>query len=147
MILPNELLQIPTPFDDLARLREKPNQAEGVDPIERKIGKCAIRDIRCDGCAHGINDFAPADGFADNMRPDGIPVNERKRDAMVVESDPRSASRFRRTEHGAAIHRRFLWRQTSRARQCFVAVHPKIIAPLARNERDGTHRLVQSAAG
>ena len=86
MILPNELLQIPTPFDDLARLREKPNQAEGVDPIERKTGKCAIRDIRCDGCAHGINDFAPADGFADNMRPDGIPVNERKRDAMVVEN-------------------------------------------------------------
>ena len=87
MILPNELLQIPTPFDDLARLREKPNQAEGVDPIERKTGKCAIRDIRCDGCAHGINDFAPADGFADDTRPDGIPVNERKRDAMVVESD------------------------------------------------------------
>src|SRR5438034_6814784 len=96
MVLPNELLQIPAPFHNLASRWKGADEAKGVDSIERQSMKGGVRDIRRDGCARGIDDFAPADGLAANPRRDGIPVDKRKRRAVIVRSDPRSAAGFRR---------------------------------------------------
>ena len=147
MVLTNKLFQIPAPFDDFTERWKYSDEAEWVDSIEWQTVQGNIRQIRRTDCADGIDDFAPADGFAANARRDGIPVNERKRCALVVDGDPRSSTRFRGSEHSASVHRLSLRRQPGGARQLFVAVHPQAIAPLPRNERDGAHRLVQSAAG
>src|SRR6266568_1850038 len=100
MVQPNELFQIPAPFNNLAGRWIDSDEAEGIDSIERQFMKDSIRDIRRDGRAHGIDDFAPADGLADNPGRDGIPVDKRKCCAVVVHGDPRSTAGFRRGDYG-----------------------------------------------
>src|SRR6266446_25895 len=147
MVLTNEMFQVPTPFGNFTSGRKNSDEAEGIDLIEWQFCERGIREIWPDDRAHGIDDFTPADDLIANTRRDGIPVDERKRNTLVVDGDPRSVSRFRRTERDVTIHHLFLWRQTSGTRQFFIAVHPQAIAPFPRNERDGTHRLGQSADG
>src|SRR6266567_4482062 len=147
MVLPNELFQIPAPFDNLAVRWIDSDEAKGIGSIERQSMKGGVRDIRRYGRAHGIDDFAPADGFAANPRRDGIPVDERKRRAAVVHRDPRSTAGFRRRNYGVTVHLLHFRRETSGASQLFVPIHPKAVAPLPRDERDGTHCSPQSAAG
>lgn len=144
---PDKLFQIPTPFNYLADHWENTDQSKWIDLIERQSVKGGVRDIRRDGSAHGIDDFAPADGLAANPRRDGIPVYERKRRTVVVHGDPRSTAGFRRRDYVATAHFLLFGRETSGARQFFVAVHPQAIASLSRDERDGTHCMNQSAAG
>src|SRR6266566_2949551 len=141
MVLPNELFQIPAPFNNLAVCWIDSDEAKGIDSIDRQSTKRGIRDIRRDGRAHGIDDFAPTDGFAANPRRDGIPVDERKRRAMVVHGDPRSTAGFRRRDYGATVHLLPFWGETGGARQLFIAVHPKAVASLPRDECDRTHCL------
>src|SRR5213596_704809 len=127
---PNELFQIPAPFNNLTGRWIDSDEAKGIDSIERQFMKDGIRDIRRDGRAHGIDDFAPADGFADNPRRDGIPVDERKRRAVVVHGDPRSTAGFRRGDYGATVHFLLFWGEAAWPRQLFIAVHAKAVASL-----------------
>ena len=147
MVLPNQLFQIPAPFDNLAVRWIDADEAKGIGSIERQSMKRGVRDIRRYGRAHGIDDFAPADGFAANPRRDGIPVDERKRRAVVVHGDPRSTAGFRRRDYGATVHLLLFWGEAAWPRQLFIAVHAKAVASLPRDERDGTHCLTQSDAG
>src|SRR6266446_6420487 len=141
MALPNELVQIPAPFNDLARRRKNSDKTERVNSIERQSMEGVIRQIRRDGRACGIDNLAPAKGVAVNSRLDGIPVDERKRRALVVKGDPGSAPRLRRSEHGTTVHRPLSRRESSGAYQLFIAVHPKTVASFPCDERDGTHEL------
>src|SRR6266446_4981622 len=138
MVLPNELFQIPAPFDNLAVRWIDSDEAKGIGSIERQSMKGGVRHMRRYGRAHGIDDFAPADGFAANPRRDGIPVDERERRAVVVHGDPRSTAVFRRRDYGATVHLVLFRAETGGARQLFVAVHPQAVAPLSRDERNGT---------
>lgn len=147
MVLPNELAQIPAPFNYLAGRWINSDEAKRVYPSERQASECGVCDIRRASRSHGIDDFAPADGLSANPRRDGIPVYERKRRTVVVHGDPRSTAGFRRRDYGATAHFLLFGRETSGARQFFVAVHPQAIAPLSRDERDCTHCMNQSAAG
>src|SRR2546426_3854634 len=116
MVLPNELFQIPASFDNLAVRWIDSDEAKGIGSIERQSMKGGVRDIRRYGRAHGIDDFAPVDGFAANPRRDGIPVDERKRRAVVVHGDPRSTAGFRRTHYAATVHILLFRGETGRAR-------------------------------
>ena len=147
MILPNKLFQIPAPFNNLAGRWIDSDEAKGIDSIERQSMNGGVRDIRRDGCARGIDDFAPADGLAANPRCDEIPVDKRKRCAVVVHGDPRSTAGFRRRDYGATVHLLLFWGEPAWPRQLFIAVHAKAVASLPRDERDGTHCLTQSDAG
>src|ERR1044071_4263771 len=122
MVLPNELLQIPAPFNNLADRRDS-DEAKGIDLIERQSMKGGVREIRRDGRAHGIDDFAPADGFTANLRLDGIPVDERERRSVVVHGEPRSTAGFSRTEYGATVQFLLFRRETDGARQLLIAAH------------------------
>src|SRR5882724_2184394 len=144
MVLTNELFQVPAPFNNFAGRWIDSDEAKWIDLIERQSVKGGVREIRRDGSAHGIDDFAPADGLAADPRRDGIPVDERKRRAVVVHRDPSSTAGFRRRDYSATVHLLHFRRKTSGARQLFVAVHPKAVAPLPRDECDRTHCLVQS---
>jgi len=147
MVLPNELAQIPAPFNYLAGCWINSDEAKRVYPIERQASERGVCDIRRAGRAHGNDDFASADGFSADPRRNGIPVDERESRAVVVHGDPRSSAGFRRRDYGATVHLLFLGVETGGARQFFVAIHPQAIASLSRDERDGTHRMNQSAAG
>src|SRR5437867_147388 len=92
MILPNKLFQIPAPFNNFAGRWIDSDEAKGIDSIERQSIKGGGGDFRRDGRAHGIDDFAPADGLGADPRRDGIPVDERKRRAVVVHRDPSSTA-------------------------------------------------------
>ena len=74
-----------------------PMRRKGLIRLSGNPCKRGVREIRRDGRAHGIDDFAPADGFAVNPRRDGIPIDERKRRAVVVHGDPCSTAGFRRS--------------------------------------------------
>src|SRR5437879_7242557 len=104
MSLPNELFQIPAPFDDLRCCRKTSDKAERIDLIKRQCMKGGIRKVRGGGRAYRIDDFAAADCFAANPCGDGIPVNERKRCAMVVHGYPRPTAGFRRRDYRATVH-------------------------------------------
>src|SRR5437016_1215863 len=125
MFLPNELFQIPTPLNDLARRRKKSDETEGVDSLERQRTEGGRRGIRRDNRANGIDDLAAAHAVAANPRRDGIPVDERKSRAVIVHSDPRSAAQFSRTDYRVAIHLLFSRGEAGQARQLFIAVHSK----------------------
>jgi len=139
MILPNKLFQIPAPFNNFAGRGIDSDEAKGIDSIERQSIKGGGGNFRRDGRAHGIDDFAPADGLAADPRRDGIPVDERKRRALVVHRDPSSTAGFRGRDYGATVHHLPFRRATGRACQLFVAVHAEAIAPSSRDERDSTH--------
>ena len=81
-----------------------PMRRKGLIRLSGNPASAASANIRRGGRAHGIDDFAPADGFAANPRRDGIPVDERKRRAVVVHGDPRSTAGFRRRDYGATVH-------------------------------------------
>ena len=144
---PNELFQIPAPFNNLTGRWIDSDEAKGIDSIERQFMKDGIRDIRRDGRAHGIDDFAPADGRASKSRRDGIPVDEGERRAAIVQCDPCPTTGFGRAEHGATVHVPLIRWETCGACQLFIAIHPKAITFLPRDKRDGTHGANQSAAG
>src|SRR2546428_1772687 len=139
MVFLSYLFQVPAPFNQLAGSRKNSDEPKGVDPIKRQLSQCSLREIWRRGRAHRIDDFASADKFAANSRRDGIPVDERKRRTVVVHSNPSSTTGFRWTEYRATVHHHSLRRNTSGARQLFVAVHAEAIASLLRNERDGAH--------
>src|SRR5438093_9507272 len=107
-------------------------------------GVCGIRR---DGGARGIDNLAPAKGVVVKPLLDGIPVDERKRRALVVKGDPGSAPRFRRRDYGATVHNLLSRGKAGGTHQLFVAIHPKTITPSSRDERDGAHGSGQSAAG
>ena len=146
MVLPNELFQVPAPFNNFAGRWIDSDEAKGIDLIERQSVKGGVREILRDGSAHGIDDFAPA-GFAADPRRDGIPVDERERRPVVVHGDPRSTAGFRRRDYSVTAPLRLFRGKPGRTRQFFVAVHPQAVAPFSRDERDGTHCSRQSAAG
>src|SRR5882724_7071561 len=99
------------------------------------------------GRAHGIDDLAPAKGVASNPRVDGIPVDKRKRHAVVVHGDPCSSAWFRRRDYDATVHNLLSRGKAGGTRQLFVPIHPKAITPSSRDERDGAHGSGQSAVG
>src|ERR1044071_2071462 len=121
MVLPNELFRIAAPLANLAVRWIDSEEAKGIGSIERQSMKGGVRDIRRYGRAHGIDDFAPADGFAANPRRDGVPVDEPKRRAVVVHGDPRSTAGLRRRNYGATVHHLLFRRETGGACQLFVA--------------------------
>src|SRR5229473_3923629 len=147
MALPNDLVQIPTPFNDLACRRKNSNETERVNSIERQSMQGGVCSIRRNSGAHGIDYLAATDGVAADSCLDRIPVDERKRRALVVEGDPGSAPRFRRSEHRTTVHHPFSRRESGGARQFFVAVHPKAVAPSPRDECDGTHCSIRRRVG
>src|SRR6266550_7132729 len=127
MVLPNELFQVPAPFSNFTGRWIDSDEAKGIDLIEPQSVKGGVREIRRDGSAYGIDDFAPADGFAADPRRDGIPVDERERRAVVVHGDPRSTAVFRRRNYGVTVHLLHFRRETSGASQLFVPIHPKAV--------------------
>src|SRR5438876_3831552 len=119
MVLPNELLQVPAPFNDLAGRWKNADEAKGIDSIQRQSMKRGVRKIWRAGRTHGVDDFAPAEGLAADSCRDGIPVDERERRAVVVHGDPRSPAGFRRRNYGATVHLLLCRWETGGTRQLF----------------------------
>src|ERR1041385_4569741 len=78
MLLLYQMLQVPSPLNDITRCREDSDQAKGVDAFQGQLIQLGIRETERIGCANSIYDFTTTHGVAFHFLVHGVPVYQRK---------------------------------------------------------------------